>query len=174
MLVDCEETFDQIMHLVTVGQVRELLFVWEYKFAGRNFLKHVRLTASSIERDVAKHKFEDNDTNGPPIHREPVPSLLDNFGRHIGWCAGTLETDGAVFEFSRQPKVNEFDVSVLIYQDIFQLKISVRDAQFMEVANAEHNLGHIKFDFFFRQILPFSVIFVKFRSSHKRHDKVDS
>ena len=102
-----------------------------------DFLVHHN-NVTVIERKITCEKHKENNPTRPRVSFRPIVAALptDNLGSRIS-RGPTSRMKQAIFELfgqSRETEVGDFEVSVLVQQDILRLHIAVSDAVFVTEA----------------------------------------
>lgn len=95
-----------------------------------------------FERNFCHEHGPKGNTSGPNVNRLTKVALFEHdFRSHVDGCAAFVrQLFVRVAQLFGDSKVNQFDGSVTIEQDIFWLDVSVNDVVLVQVLNALHDL----------------------------------
>ena len=97
------------------------------------------------------HHFIGKYTKRPPVSTFIIPSSFKNFRSQI--FGGSTKSFGclSISNYFSHSKISETDISILVHQDVFQLKITIDKIFGVEVSKSKSNLHGIEFSLFFRE-----------------------
>lgn len=95
------------------------------------------------ERRLPRAHLVDENAQRPPVNREAVADVLDYFRGQVLGCAA--HRDGDLFvDTLCEAEIGDLEVALRVDQQILGLKITVHDAQIVEVLEREHHLGGVE------------------------------
>lgn len=78
--------------------------------------------------------FVDQDAESPPVNSHVVAILIKHLWRKVFGCAAeTVGLSLFLVQHLCQPVVNDFDITLLVHKNVFQLEISVHKTKTVEV-----------------------------------------
>ena len=124
MKVDCQTDLEEIVLRVLVRVV-----------GGSN----------NVEGRPSGQHLVEQDTQGPPVNREPVVLRPKDLRRDV--VRGPAEGGGRVAlsdSFLAHPVVCKLDVTLVVQQNVVQLQISINNSSFVEIIQRQANLRTVK------------------------------
>ena len=100
----------------------------------------VRIVCSSdnVERRAASQHLVEQDTQGPPVNREPVVLRPEDLRRDVVRCPAECGGGVALADpFLAHPVVGELDVTLVVEEDVVQLEIPADDAPLVQVVQSQ-------------------------------------
>mmetsp|Transcript_1143 Transcript_1143/g.2256 ORF Transcript_1143/g.2256 Transcript_1143/m.2256 type:complete len:269 (+) Transcript_1143:297-1103(+) len=94
------------------------------------------------ERRVPRQQLECKNTQGPPVHLDPVSCALDHLRGQV--VRRPPQGEGHVDDDLGEPKITHFDVPVVINEHILRLQVSVADLHGVEVLESQDHLGAVE------------------------------
>lgn len=113
------------------------------------------------------------DTEGPPIDWEGVTTLHEDLWSQVVWSTAEGVGLSVSFEHLGKSEISQTDVSILVHQDIFWLKISVDDLFAVEMTQSHSNLDCIELCPILWESGHLTQVGEELSSSHESHDKED-
>jgi len=168
-----KELGDEVLAVVThvdlvafwVGEVDSTLL---------DHLVHLFVVITLGEEGRASHDhFVGQDSDGPPVDGEAVTRVRKDLRGQIVGCSAEGVGLLTVLKNLSQSEISEAEVTILIHQDVFRLKIAVNNFLVVEVSNSKANLDGVEPSVVFREARHSTQVREEFSSSHKPHHEED-
>ena len=129
----------------------------------------VVVIAASIEGRETDNHLISEDTQSPPVYRETVSFLVQNFRGEILRSTAEGVGLGIILEDLSQTEVSQADVSVLVHQYVLRLQISVDNMLFVQMSDGECYLRGVELRSIFGETSTVSQMHEELSSSHEPH-----
>lgn len=94
-----------------------------------------------LEGKPSTEHHVENDPATPNINlRSGVKTTANDFGCGVIGASATRFEEVAVLDLARETEVGNFDVQVIVKEDVFRLEVPVDNLQFVAVFDARHDL----------------------------------
>ena len=106
------------------------------------YLNHYLVFVIGIIRCLSRQENEEHDPNGPHVYFLSVLLVIEDLGSHVERSTDALLQLLASGELPPSPKVDKFDVVVLLNTNVLRLDVPMNVAHFVQVADAREHLVH--------------------------------
>jgi hypothetical protein len=101
-------------------------WIWEVDWLLSDEFVHLQVVvAPSVEGRESDYHFIGQDSKSPPVNREAMSFLIQDFWSQVFRCATEGVSLGIILEDLGQTKVSQADVSIFIHENILWFQVSV-------------------------------------------------
>ena len=125
-----------------------------------------------LKRQVAAHHRIQNDAAAPDVRVQTLVSLASDHLRSSVARTATSRFEGVAFVVGvRQTEVNDFDVVLVVEQQVLWLQVAVTDAHLVDVLDARDDLLHKPARLLFLQALALHDVVEQLAARRVLHDQ---
>lgn len=151
-----------------------LLCIWEEHGLCLDQLVHfIVVWLPRVERRKANNHLIGKDPKGPPVHRECMANLFQDFWRKVLRCAAERVRLLILLEDLGEAEIGQADISIFAHENVFRLQISINDLLLVEMPESQGDCERIELRTLLRKLPRLSEVHEQLASSHKLHDKED-
>lgn len=99
------------------------------------------------------HHFVGQDSQRPPVGSLVVSSSFQNLGGQVLRSSAKGLGSLAISDNFGHTEVSQADISIIVHQDVFQLKVAVDEILRVEMSEPQSDLHGIKLGLLFRELL---------------------
>ena len=124
-------------------------------------------------READDHLVSEN-TEGPPIDRETMAQLVNDFGRQILRRTAERLRLLVALENLGETEVGQRDVAILTHEDVLRLQITIDNLLLMQMAKGESHGQRVELGPLLGELTRLAQVHEQLATTHKLHDEVDS
>ena len=164
-----DEVFAMVRHCDVVA-----LLVGEVDCLLLDELVHFRvILRAGVERRESDDHLVGQDSQGPPVHRERMAALDQNFwSQVVGSSTERISLSVALDDLS-ETEISQADIAILVHEDVLWLEITVDDVFLVEMAESHGDLNGVEPSAFFGEASHLAEVHKQLSATHEAHHKED-